>query len=291
MVYREVLVLPDGAVVRLFTSPALLQTNRLFRAEAMPIFYSENYFEITIKRSPREMTLAAGRCRPNLDKRIFQRFLRLWPVFNVHGSNCLQYVRRITLIYELSMDNGHSFGFDAFDKRLGFRFSNDPFEEDLDENYGEESDTESESDSSDDGFGPDFEELEAEADDLQPGNSNSNGYEYEADTDIEEDPEDDFDPVGGFELNRGTFDWPSRHKTYFHLWYRASEEGKGSYITHTCMIDLQRALSIGVSKMENPLPKRDCKARQKLINTIHSPRSTLGCLPHREAHRYVVALR
>lgn len=240
MVYREVLVLPDGGLVRSFTSPALLQTNMVLRAEGTPIFYAENHFEITIKRSPEEMTLAAGKYLPNVDKGIFQHFLRMWPVFNVHGSNCLQYVRHINLIYQLSMDMGYPFGDDIFDKRLGFRFSHDPFEEDLDGNYGEDeqSNAESDSDSSDDESDGDFEELEAEEENIEAQDSTSNGYEYEADTDVEEDPEADFDPVGVFELNRGTFDWRSRDKTYFFLWRQVNEQGKGSHITH--MINLLR---------------------------------------------------
>lgn len=240
MVYREVLVLPDGSLVRSFTSPALLQTNKVFRAEGAPIFYSESHFEITIKRSPEDMILAAGKYLPNVDKGIFQHFLRMWPVFNVHGSNCLQYVRHIILIYQLSMDMGYSFGDDIFDKRLGFRFSHDPFEEDLDGNYGEDeqSNAESDSDSIDDESDWDFEEPEAEENNLEPEDSTSNGYEYEADTDVEEDPEADFDPVGVFELNRGTFDWTSRDRTYFFLWKKVNEQGKKLCTTH--MIDHAR---------------------------------------------------
>lgn len=229
MVYKEVLALPDG-LVRSFAPPALLQTNTLFRAEAMPIFYSENHFEITIKRSPEDKIWAADRYVPHLDKTVWQRFLRMWDVFNVYGSNCLHYIRRITLIYQLSMDNGFDFGDNIvggiYDKRLGFRFSADPFEEDLDGSYGEESDAESGSDSSDDEFDLDFEQLEAEADNLEAEDSTSSGYEYEADTDVEEIPAEDIDPVGVFELNRGIFDWPSRHKTRFFLWHRMGEYGK-----------------------------------------------------------------
>lgn len=226
MVYKEVLVLPDGGLVRCFAPPALLQTNRLFRAEAMPVFYSENHFEITIKRSPEDVIWAAGRYVPHLDKTVWQRFLRMWDVFNVYGSNCLKYIRHITLIYQLAMDNGFDFGGDFYDKRLGFRFSADPFEEDLDGNYGEETDAESESDSSDDDFVLDFQQLEVEADNLEAEDSTSSGYEYEADTDVEEIPAEDIDPVGVFELNRGTFDWPNRHYTSLFLWDRVGEYGK-----------------------------------------------------------------
>lgn len=133
MVYREALLSPHSSPLRTFAPPALLHANKRLRNEALPIFYGENNFEITVKkRSPEDEALAARRRLPSVEMFVWPRFLRMWDVFNCFGSNSLRHVRRVTLICQLSMGEWQTFGYNKLNKRLGFRFSGVPFEEDTD---------------------------------------------------------------------------------------------------------------------------------------------------------------
>lgn len=130
MIYREVLVVPDGGVVRSFAPPALLQTNKLLRHEASPIFYGQNEFEITIKRLPQDDEIyTAGRSLLSVDMWVWRRFLHMWEDFSCFGANCLKHVRDIVLIYGLNVDEVCLERW-SFDSLLGFRLSSHPFEED-----------------------------------------------------------------------------------------------------------------------------------------------------------------
>jgi len=98
------------------------------RDEVIRIIYSENRFEITIRRSAEDEALGAGLKVPSIDAYAYawNRFLHRWDRFRTITS-FLRHVRHITLIYELSMGNGCRFGDDEFDQRLGFRFSSNPW--------------------------------------------------------------------------------------------------------------------------------------------------------------------
>ena len=239
MIYKEALVVPDGGLVRSFAPPALLRANRILRDEGTPIFYAQNRFEITIKRSLEDEVLAFNKRMPGVDSWVWHQFLHMWDIFNVRGANCLQYVQHLTLIYQLCMDNGYSFGDGCFDKRLGFRFSRRPFEEDRDGNYEEDSDSKSDSDSSDDDDGYEMDlEVQAEADDLEAEDSEEDDSDEDMsegeavdDEDVETVQGGDFDPVGVFELNRGTREWRSRRATHFFLFERMNDYGTVPYST------------------------------------------------------------
>lgn len=245
MIYTEALVVPNGGLMRSFTPPALLCANALLRDEALPIFYKENKFEITIKRSPADKLLAADRRLPSVDMWVWRQFLHMWDVFNGSGTNGLRHVQNVTLIYELSMDNGYSFGDGEFDKRLGFRFSHVPFEEHLDPNYEDDSDQESDEDSyehSDVDSDENLDELEAEVAGLEHENTehedatenddateDDDASEDEEDRDEDEEitqsPEEEAAPVDVLELNRGTYNWPNRRDTHLFLFRKISEYG------------------------------------------------------------------
>lgn len=130
-IYRAILISSEGSVVRSFTPPPLLCTSQRLRSEALPLFYKHNHFEITVERSDADTKLAPPGVRmPSVDMRVWRRFLDMWNVFNAWGTNGLQYVERVTVIYQLSMDNGSPFGTrDEYDRRVGFRFSRAPIEE------------------------------------------------------------------------------------------------------------------------------------------------------------------
>lgn len=221
MVYQEALVVPDGGLVRTFAPPALLRANKQLRDEAIPIFYGQNRFEITVKRSPQDEACAGGTMRPNVDMWVWRRFLHMWDDFNCFGANCLRYVRHITLIYQLSIDDGYSFGDGLYDRCLGFRLSSEPFKKDHhDRNHGEdERGRESDSDTaSGQVIQSDLDEIEAEAaDPVADGDA------------VEQVSEEDSDAVGVFELNRGTINWRSRREAHFFLFHRMCEYGNVSY--------------------------------------------------------------
>ncbi|POS69305.1 hypothetical protein DHEL01_v212301 [Diaporthe helianthi] len=230
MIYKEHLISPKGRVVRSFTQPPLLQANRMIRDEAIPIFYSGNDFEITVKRTAEYERLAGITLipsMPSVDMWAWHRFLRMWDVFNKNGSNCLQYVERITVIYQLSLDTGSVFGENEFDKRIGFRLSSKLFEEDLDQDYKMKSDSESDSDDSDDYSDVDPDELEAEVLALAEDDADERaGYQI-SNGNQGQDPEKDFDPVGVFELNRGSVECRSRLQTQHFIFYRVRRYATG----------------------------------------------------------------
>lgn len=117
--------------MRSFTPPPLLCASRRLRDEALPLFYKHNHFEITVRRTLQDDRFAAGRKLPGLDMRVWRRFLDMWNIFNWSGTDGLQYVQRVTVIYQLSVVNGYPFRTDAaYDVRLGFRFSSAPPEAD-----------------------------------------------------------------------------------------------------------------------------------------------------------------
>lgn len=225
MVYKAAVVLPNGGLVRSFAPPALLRANNQLRNEAIPIFYGQNHFEITIKRSPQDEVRADIGGLPSVDMWVWRRFLYMWDVFNCFGSNCLRHVRHIMLIYQLSMDDGYSFGEGEFDRRLGFRLSSELFEKD-----SHDSDT-----STGQGTQSDPAEPEDEADGVgaeapQGEDSENEGSEGdESDGEVEQAIEDHSDSVGVFELSRGPVDWRSRRDTHFFLFHRMCEYGNVLY--------------------------------------------------------------
>lgn len=222
MVYKEALVVPNGGLVRSFATPALLRANKQLRDEAIPIFYGANHFEITIKRSPQDEVRAAIGGLPSVDMWVWRRFLHMWDDFNCFGSNCLRYVRHITLIYQLSIDDGYSFGDGLYDRCLGFRLSSEPFgKHHHDRNHGEgERGRESAPDTtSGQGMQSDPSVIESEAAD-----SDADGDE------VEQVSEEDSDPAGVFELNRGTVvNWGSHREAHLFLFHRMCEYGNVSY--------------------------------------------------------------
>lgn len=232
MVYGEALVAPEGSPVRTFAPPALLRANKLLRNEALPIFYKENHFEITIKRCPVDEAFF-----PRFDNiRVWSRFMHMWDVFNCFGSNCLRYVRHVTIIYQLPMIDGSFFGYCEFDRRLGFRFSSDPFDEDhRDTNVrGEPSNPD---ESSGQGFQPDLAEFgAAEAADLgvddpqgEDSDEDRNGSEDDTEVDHVPEKEEDSDAVGVLELSRGTLNFRSRREAHFFLFHKTCEYGNVYY--------------------------------------------------------------
>lgn len=210
VIYKEALIAPEGALVRSFTPPPLLCASRRLRDEALPLFYKYNHFEITVKRSRQDELLAAGWGRLRIvDMRVWRSFLDMWNVFNAWGTNGLQYVERVTVIYQLSVKNGMPFGSDSvYDRRVGFRFSRAPIEENVFEKHGEgenagdsvESDEDNNSDSSHD-------DSEASDDDDDNGTASVHRCHEVA-------------------LNRGTFGWPSRKTTERFLFERIREYSK-----------------------------------------------------------------
>lgn len=212
MVYREALIAPHGSPLRTFSPPALLHSNKRLRNEALPVFYGENNFEITVKRSPEDEALAAERRLPSVDIFVWRRFLRMLDVFNCFGSNCLRHVRNVTLIYQLSMEDGQTFGHNEFDRRLGFRFSSDEFEDNRGGDHVEDRRGE-------DKNGPDDSHAESEIEAADPETEGPGG----------EDPDADTDPVGFFELNRGTLNLRSLREAHYFLFHRTCEYGNVYY--------------------------------------------------------------
>lgn len=221
MVYREALVLPNGGLVRSFAPPALLRANKQLRDEAVPIFYGHNHFEITVKRSPQDEACAEGAMRPNVDMWVWRRFLHMWDDFNCFGSNYLRHVRHITIIYQLSIDDGYSFGDGLYDRCLGFRLSSEFFEKDhYDKNHRK--DDHGQESASDTTSGQGIQ--------LDPAGIEDEAADPDADGDeVEQVTEEDSDPVGVFELNRGTVNWRSRREAHFFLFHRMCEYGNVSY--------------------------------------------------------------
>lgn len=126
MIYKEALIAPEGTLVRSFTPPPLLCASRRLRNEALPLFYRYNHFEITVKHTPADTTLPLWL---NVERRVWQRFLNMWKVFDVSGTNGLQYVERLTVIYQSSVEVSYPFLDEGTrDRRLGFRFSRAPLE-------------------------------------------------------------------------------------------------------------------------------------------------------------------
>lgn len=122
--------MPDGGILCSFAPPALLQTNKLLRHEAAPVFYGQNHFQITIKRLPQDDEVCtAGRSLASVDMWVWRRFLHMWDDFNCFGANCLRHVRHLDLIYGLEMDEICPER-EGLHRRLGFRLSSHPFEED-----------------------------------------------------------------------------------------------------------------------------------------------------------------
>lgn len=196
MIYKEVLTAPEGTLVRSFTPPPLLCASRRLRDEALPLFYKHNHFEITVERRPSDIrwTPISSLSLPHAESRVWQRFLGNWRVFSVSGTNGLQYVERLTVVYELFGVKGYSFGSGrAYDRRLGFRFSRAPLE-DVVEGQSEEvirkNSVDSSSEGSDDGSGDGVLRRHAAL------------------------------------LNRGTFDWTSRLETQRLLSNKIRENGK-----------------------------------------------------------------
>lgn len=302
MIYEEVLVLPDGGLLRSFAPPALIHTNKRFRDEAIPIFYGANLFEITIKRSLADELLAAGRKLPSVDLWVWRRFLHMWDVFNGSGTDGLRYVNHVTLIYQLSMDNGFPFGEDGFDKRLGFRFRSHRYEEDLDTNYEEDSDGESDSDSSNnDDLEMDFAKLEAEAADLEADMDNHEGQDLDEEDNSQDEsvggvdqvPEENAGQERGFELNRGTFDWPNRRETHFFFFHRIREFGNVFYRIKGSLEGVRHRLSEDGDLHPMPSARSDeigSEGSQLLIRVLYRNRYLVGHLPDPQIDRHVVAL-
>ncbi|KAG8169919.1 hypothetical protein KVR01_000664 [Diaporthe batatas] len=232
-IYREALITPD--IVRSLVPPALLQTSRAIRNEALAMYYTHNAFEITVKRGPEHRSHDAHVSVPIVDKFALQRFSAMWADFNNHGSDVLRYVTRITLIYELSMTTGCGFGHDPYDGRVGLRFLSGTREEDQDPSYGEpgfgagmdndrdedESDSggsgsDTDSDASDEEFrglnAEEVMELDAELADLNIPDDPFARFR----TNWRLRPADDFAEVGVFEVvTGGNFNnWQSRTETY-----------------------------------------------------------------------------
>lgn len=189
MVYKEALTAPEGTLLRSFIPPPLLCASRRLRGEALPLFYKYNDFEITIQRSPQDQTLVGRRRLPSVDMRVWRRFLDMWNVFNMAGTNGLQYVERVTVIYRLSAKSGMPFGSEyKYDRRLGFRFTRTPIEE-----------------------GP----VEKHDEGSNAGNNRSgDGSDDNSSEDSDEDYEYGEPECNSVALNRGsTFDWPIRSET------------------------------------------------------------------------------
>ncbi|KAJ0109973.1 hypothetical protein J7T55_014775 [Diaporthe amygdali] len=237
IIYKETLIVPDGGLVRSFTPPPLLSVSKRLRNEAMPLFYIHNHFEITVKRSAADELLARGRELPSVDMRVWRRFLDMWNVFNASGTNGLQYVEKVTLIYQLSMDNGCSFGSGEFDKRIGFRFSCGRFKEDLDDDFDADMTDGSdwEASESEQDVDEDHDDLDSEVDDLiddiqahddeDTEHEVDEGQEQDHGSDTEEVPVEDIDPVGVFELNRGMVEWENCRETKEFLFHKICEYG------------------------------------------------------------------
>jgi hypothetical protein len=126
MICYESLVASGGGVARSLAQPPLLMANRAIRKEALEIYYKENSFEITIARTDKDEDLGRGRKMPSVDSRAWNRFLYKWDNFRAVCDH-LKKINKITIIYQLSMGNGVSWGDDDFDTRLGFQFSSTPF--------------------------------------------------------------------------------------------------------------------------------------------------------------------
>lgn len=131
MIYRDVLIAPEGTIVRGFARPPLLRASRRLRDEALPLFYKHNHFEVTARWSRGDLLLAGKqRTLPGVEMGAWRRFLDMWNVFNDRGADVLQYVERVTVIYQFSTTNGRPFGSRKLeDRRMGFRLSRTPIEE------------------------------------------------------------------------------------------------------------------------------------------------------------------
>lgn len=217
MIYKETLTAPEGTLLRCFTPPPLLCASRRLRDEALPLFYKYNHFEITVKQNIADKTLAPGLLfrLPNVERRVWLHFLDMWKVFSVSGTNGLQYVERLTVVYQLYGQNGYSFGNGgAYDRRLCFRFSRAPLE-DVVEGRSEEVIQNSSEDCIEDS-------IEGSS---WGSNEGSDG-------------ESDYDSRDGVIrrhvalLNRGTFDWPSLLETQRLLFDKIRENGKSLLQDH-----------------------------------------------------------
>ncbi|KAK7732633.1 hypothetical protein SLS63_004888 [Diaporthe eres] len=198
MIYKDILIAPENTLLRGFTPPPLLCASKRLRGEALPLFYQYNNFEITVQRSPQDQVLAGGRRLPSVDMRVWRRFLDMWNVFNASGTNGLQYVERVTVIYQLSARSGMPFGTDyAYDRRLGFRFSRTPFEEDGVESHDEA---------------------------RNAGNNESSEGSDDSSSESSDGDGDYCDRECHYAaLNRGTFDWPNRSETQRLLFEKTRE--------------------------------------------------------------------
>jgi hypothetical protein len=273
MTYKMVLIRPKGTVIHSFATHPLLQTHSQIRDEAIPIFYGENHFEITVKRTPEYQRMLGYKASLDVDNYMWHRFLHMWDVFNSNGCNVLHYVRSATLIYQLSLNTGCPWGEGGFDSRLGFRLSAEPFEEDADGNYYEvEEDEDENADGDDDAathakdsdyeYGyDDPDELQAEVDALAEDDSDDLfGYEP-LHGDQPQIPEGDFDPVGVFELNRGiSFRWRNRGHTQYFIFSQIRMYSKSPSCGYPCIhmpanrsISRARA-STTVAEEQRPLP-------------------------------------
>lgn len=188
MIYKATLIASEDTLLRSFTPPPLLCASRRLRGEALPLFYKYNNFEITVQRSPQDQVLAAGRRLPSVDMRVWRRFLDMWNVFNASGTNGLQYVERVTVIYQLSARSGMPFGCDhGYDRRLGFRFSRTPFDEDV---------------------------VETQDEARNAGNKESSEGSHGSSSESSDEDDEYCDRECHYlALNRGTFDWPNRDET------------------------------------------------------------------------------
>lgn len=203
------------------------------------MYYTYNHFEVTIKRARRHQGLDPDHRGREADRHAWRRFFTMWIQFGSTGLNVLQYITRITLIYQLSLKTGFDFGTDAYDKRIGLRFYGGTREEDQGATYGEapmvedmdvdddesgydsDSDTDMDTDSID---SDEYEYREMDADDIEDLDDELAGLGDEANADLDNPvhmmpinspPAPDIDVLGVYELvTEGDFTWPSRRATY-----------------------------------------------------------------------------
>ncbi|POS69359.1 hypothetical protein DHEL01_v212248 [Diaporthe helianthi] len=220
IIYRDVLITPFPGVVRSFVPPAFLQTNKVVRSEALALYYTDNHFEITVKRAPQHQNLDPKKKMVKVDSYAWHRFFTMWGEFSSTGSDVLRYITRITLIYQLSMDTGFGFGEDIFDNRLGFRFYGGTCEGDMDVCYGEAG-SEIDCNDSEEDRELDVQNINDPEDDLVELNDEPNDNVV-AFIPSNAPPPPDYDPVGVFKLAMGDFNWPSRRDTHFFLYERVN---------------------------------------------------------------------
>lgn len=239
MIYKAALIAPEGTLLRSFTPPPLLCASKRLRREALPLFYKYNNFEITVQRSRQDQVLAGGRRLPSVDMRVWRRFLDMWNVFNPSGTNGLQYVERVAVIYQLSARIGMPFGSDGeYDRRLGFCFSRTPFEDDVVENHDEGSNA--------------GDKASGEGSDDNSSESSDEDDEY-CDRKCHHVP-----------LNRGTFDWPNRSETQCLLFEKNRECSKYELKKKEVSIN---ELSTGPSKTEPPALQEKRNTEKRIGST------------------------